>query len=64
MHKILNHCAEIRRLATIALRHTLHGTGTVLIGAGTAVVITGDLLQYCARRLRPAARHTVTQPAH
>ena len=65
MESILNYCGEIGRIATTALRCTLHGTGTVLIVTGTAVAVTGDLLQLCARRLgTPKTRRTVTRPAH
>lgn len=65
MKDILNYCGKIRRIATTALRYTLHGTGTVLIGTGTVVVVTGELLQCCARRLgTPRTKRTVTQPAY
>jgi len=65
MQNILNACGELRRIATTALRYTLHGTGTVLIGTGTVIVVTGELLQCCARRLgTPRPRRTAAQPAH
>ena len=63
MHKILNHCGEIRRIGTSALRYALHGTGTVLIGTGTALIGAGHLLQCCGRKLKPG-QPTPAQPKH
>ena len=63
MNNFLNYCGEIRRIATTVLSYTLQGTGTVLIC--TVFVVTGELLQCCARRLRTTrTTRIVKHPAH
>ena len=58
-------CAGFRRAASCALRLALHGTGIVLIGAGTALVCTGRVLKVCGQKIKSFAipNHSTPQPA-